>query len=194
MEFNKHWIACHAVCLCLFLRVVLAYRLHHGLLCCLGMLQSLRERSKNQNVRLPHWHREEEKMSSSSQQEQFNNLNRQPQQNMWGNHIQTLHLHFFHKTKTTPLGSLMFGLIQITGKGLKNSESWDSGCRVRVSVQVFRLYWIPLWFLCWKREKQTGERVIHTYIAHLLDGKLPWGDKVWSLFPTEVMELYYLWV
>ena len=109
---------------------------HHGLLCCLGMLKSLRERSTN--VRLPHWHRAEEKMAGSSQQEQFHD---QQQQNMWCNYIQTLHLHFFTKRKPHHWESLMFCLIQKNRERLEKHRvetqgaGWGSQCRYSGSIE-----------------------------------------------------------
>ena len=120
MEFNKHWIAYHAVCLCLFLLVVLVAVLppsrHLGLLCCLGMLQSLRERSTN--VQLPHWHRAEEAGAIS-----------RPTAKKYVIYIQTLHLHFFTKRKPHHWESLMFCLIQ------KNRERLEKHWELRLRVQ-----------------------------------------------------------
>lgn len=59
-------IACQTVCLCPFLCDVSAYNLHRGLLCCMGMLQSLRERSKNVSFLTDT--KREKKIISSSQQ------------------------------------------------------------------------------------------------------------------------------
>ncbi len=94
---SETWIACQTLCPCPFLCVVVAYSLHHGLVCCRGMLRSVGEGSMN--VGFPHWHGEEEKMVAQVSRSNLTVMITTTK-NMWGNHIQTLYMHFF--TKITP--------------------------------------------------------------------------------------------
>ena len=86
-------------CLCPFWYVVLEYSLHHGILCCMGMLQSLKEINVAWVAKV-----------RSSNLTTFRDLNNK--KNMWANHIQRMHLHFHTLSNTTPLGSLRFFLLK----------------------------------------------------------------------------------